>query len=165
MIVGRIISGGQTGADLGALEAARQMGVPTGGTAPKGYRTETGPQPALLRAYGLVENESVAYARRTEANVAAADATLALGAHLDRGSALTVTICRRLGRPHRLVPDLSDDAAAATAAWLIEEHRRVGRPLTLNVAGPRESREPGIETRAEDFVSRLLSQLEARVSP
>lgn len=36
----KIISGGQTGADMGGLEAAREYGFPTGGYAPKGWMTE-----------------------------------------------------------------------------------------------------------------------------
>ena len=49
----KIISGGQTGADLGALVGARRVGIETGGTAPKGFRTDRGLQP-VLRQYGLV---------------------------------------------------------------------------------------------------------------
>lgn len=54
----KIISGGQTGADEGGLEGARLLGIPTGGTAPKGYRTENGPNLTLRDTYGLVEHWS-----------------------------------------------------------------------------------------------------------
>jgi len=37
-----VISGGQTGADRGGLIAAKELGIPTGGTAPLGYKTEAG---------------------------------------------------------------------------------------------------------------------------
>ena len=53
----KIISGGQTGADMGALLAARELGIPTGGVAPKGWLTENGPQEELLRNFGLIECE------------------------------------------------------------------------------------------------------------
>jgi hypothetical protein len=163
-IVGKIISGGQTGADQGALRAARRMGIPTGGAAPKGYLTELGPRPALLKGYSLSEHESAAYSRRTVANVVDADATLILGVELDRGSALTAKLCRQYGRPCRVVADTGDDAAEAAATWLRAERDRVGRPLTVNVAGNRESREPGIGARVEDFLVRVLALLAADVS-
>jgi hypothetical protein len=38
----KVISGGQTGADLTGLEEAHKRGIPTGGTVPKGCRTESG---------------------------------------------------------------------------------------------------------------------------
>lgn len=63
-LVEKIISGGQTGADRGGLEAARTLGIPTGGTAPRGYLTETGPDESL-REFGLTESKSSAYVVRT----------------------------------------------------------------------------------------------------
>lgn len=44
-----VLSGGQTGADLGGLRAARACGIPTGGWAPRGWLTEVG----WLVEYGL----------------------------------------------------------------------------------------------------------------
>jgi hypothetical protein len=82
-----------------------------------------------------------------------------LGARLDRGSRLTLALCRRRRKPHRRVARFSEAEIAATGAWLRDDHRRKGGPLTLNVAGPRESRAPGIEARAERFVVRLLTRL------
>ncbi|HUZ75772.1 MAG TPA: putative molybdenum carrier protein [Stellaceae bacterium] len=158
-IVGKIISGGQTGADQGALKAARRMGLRTGGAAPKGYLTELGPRPDLLKGFGLVEHESATYSLRTAANVFDADATLILGTELDRGSTLTANLCRKYGRPFRVVTDASPAAAEAVASWLCAEHERRGRPLTLDVAGNRESHEPGLEARAEDFLVRVLALL------
>ena len=46
-MIGKIISGGQTGVDQAALRAAKACGIPTGGWAPKGWRTEDGPAPWL----------------------------------------------------------------------------------------------------------------------
>ncbi|HME98544.1 MAG TPA: putative molybdenum carrier protein, partial [Terriglobia bacterium] len=53
----KIISGGQTGADMGGLLAARELGIETGGMAPKGWLTENGPEEVLLRSFGLSECE------------------------------------------------------------------------------------------------------------
>ena len=54
----QIISGGQTGADQGALRAALDLGISTGGVAPKGYKTETGPHQVLPYVYGLPEGRA-----------------------------------------------------------------------------------------------------------
>ena len=71
----KIISGGQTGVDRGALDAALHLGVAAGGWCPKGRLAEDGPIPAR---YPLAETGSAAYEERTALNVMDADATLIL---------------------------------------------------------------------------------------
>src|SRR5262249_3920699 len=75
----KVISGDQTGADMGALIAARELGLETGGFAPKGWQTENGPQEHILRGFGLIECEEPGYPARTRRNVAGSDATLLVG--------------------------------------------------------------------------------------
>ena len=140
-IVERIVSGGQTGADRSALDVAIELGLAHGGWVPRGRRAEDGPIPA--RYEGLVETDSERYARRTELNVRDSDATLVLAkGPVAGGTALTVELARRMGRP-LLVLDLAErpaeEAAAALRRWLART-----RPRTLNVAGPRESEARGI---------------------
>jgi putative molybdenum carrier protein len=144
-----VISGGQTGVDRAALDAAVAAGVPHGGWCPRGRRAEDGVIPARYR---LREHASARYAARTEANVLEADATLVL-AHgpLTGGTALTRRTARRHRRP-LLVVDLAADAdAGAVRRWLDAHRVRV-----LNVAGPRESQHPGIADRARRFLARVL---------
>lgn len=130
----QIISGGQTGADLGALVGARRIGLATGGTAPKGYRTDAGPQPAELRAFGLIEHRLVAYPPRTEANVVNSDATVLFG-HLDSpGCRLTKALCEK----HRK-PTLDNPSAFELRRWVL-----VNQFVVLNVAGNRERNNPGL---------------------
>jgi len=74
----KIISGGQTGADRTGLECAKELGLETGGMAPKLYRTETGPDPTLAE-YGLIESPNHTYPPRTRWNVQHSDATLWFG--------------------------------------------------------------------------------------
>ena len=67
------------------------------------------------------------------------------------GTAFTIDVARRLGRP-LLVVDLAEDPAPATAAqWLAAEAIGV-----LNVAGPRESQSPGIGALARPYLERLF---------
>ncbi len=69
----KIISGGQTGADQGALDAALELGVPCGGWCPRGRKSENGPIP---ERYPLQEHESGDTADRTRANVLDSDGNL-----------------------------------------------------------------------------------------
>ncbi len=148
--VGRIVSGGQTGADRAALDAALALGIPCGGWCPRGRRAEDGTIPAR---YPLRETASSGYPERTGRNVRDADATLILTRGRPRGgTALTAALASRAGKPC-LVVDLNVGAdAAAVRAWL--EQNRVRE---LNVAGPRESEQPGIHDEAEEFLRRVLA--------
>ncbi len=71
--ISRIVSGGQTGADRGGLDAAIELGIPHGGWCPKGRKSEDGTIPLI---YQLVETSSSDYKVRTEKNVADSDATV-----------------------------------------------------------------------------------------
>ncbi len=149
MPIERIISGGQTGVDRAALDVALALGLPCGGWCPAGRRAEDGP---IAPRYPLRETAEAEYAVRTERNVRDSQATLILTAGASQGgTALTWEVARRLGRP-RLIVDLERPPdVAAVRDWL--RQRGVG---VLNVAGPRESRCPGIYARAADFLQDLL---------
>ncbi len=72
-MIKKIISGGQTGADRAALDAAIKLGIPHGAWIPKGRLTEKGP---LSTPYDLKEMPGTSYALRTEQNVIDSDGTL-----------------------------------------------------------------------------------------
>ncbi|MCU0960589.1 MAG: putative molybdenum carrier protein [Pirellulaceae bacterium] len=142
----RIISGGQTGVDRAALDAALASGIEHGGWCPRGRRAEDGP---IAPQYRLRETRSSRYHVRTRANVLAADGTLILSCGpLAGGTELT----RRLALEHAkpcLVLDLAESQPdpATVRAWLVEHGIGV-----LNVAGPRESTQPGVTRRAFRFL-------------
>ena len=71
----RIVSGGQTGVDQGALEAAIQLGIDHGGWCPLGRKCETG---VISGKYSLTETDSPKYKVRTQQNVIDSDGTLIL---------------------------------------------------------------------------------------
>ena len=145
----RIVSGGQTGVDRAALDAALSLNFPCGGWCPKGRRAEDGVIPAR---YPLRETDSPAYVRRTALNVADSDGTLILtrGA-LRGGTALTAELARKKGRSCRVVQLEQGMPVAETVSWLHEHAIAV-----LNVAGPRESQRPGIYQEAREFIRRIL---------
>ena len=144
----KIISGGQTGADRAALDAALAAGVPCGGSCPKGRRAEDGPIPDR---YPMAELSDSAYPPRTRRNVADSDGTLILSfGPPDRGTALTLRCCVSERKPV-LVVDASTtpvETALEELAAFVARHRIA----TLNVAGPRASKQP----RVYDFVRRLV---------
>jgi hypothetical protein len=74
--VHRVISGGQVGADIAGLRAAKAVGLPTGGCCPRGWRIKGGSNPELGEVYGLIELPTDSYKKRTWKNVSDADATV-----------------------------------------------------------------------------------------
>ena len=163
MTVQKIISGGQTGADMGALIAARELGIESGGVAPRGWLTEDGPQEQLLRGFGLTECDEGGYEARTRRNAAVSDGTLLVGPHTSGGSGLTHDMVRQLTKPLFLLA-FEKPLNIQAEAGRLEEFRcwlKDHEILTLNVAGYRESQSPGIA----DFTRRFLIQsLAARSS-
>lgn len=125
----KVISGGQTGVDKIGLMVARILGIKTGGTAPKGWRTEDGPD-LSLEGFGLVESSSRSYALRTSKNIKDADFTVVFGDVNSAGSLFTIRECKDQGKPCVTNPD------ALTLARLL----RSKNVQVLNVAGNRGSK-------------------------
>ena len=148
----KIISGGQTGVDRAALDAAIEMDIEYGGWIPKGRLTEKGPLP---ENYVMRETESADYAERTARNIKSADATLIISrGQLTGGSALTLRLARELRRPWLHV-DLEKQAAFQSAIeiskWINAEQIE-----TLNVAGPRASKDPQIYSKARKLLETVF---------
>lgn len=150
-MIEKVVSGGQTGVDRAALDVALELGLACGGWCPQGRRAEDGP---LDARYPLTETPWWGYPQRTEWNVRDADGTLVLTlAEADRGTALTIELAVRHGRPC-LVVDLGNDPDPALArSWADENGVQI-----LNVAGPRESSNPGAYARASSFLRALFSR-------
>jgi hypothetical protein len=139
-MISKIVSGGQSGVDRAALDAAIRLGIPHGGWVPKGRRAEDGPLPAT---YTMRETRTAAYPERTERNVRDSDGTLLIShGRLRGGSEYTRQMALKHRRPFLHV-DLKRmpafQAALTISRWLGENSVR-----TLNVAGPRASKDPGI---------------------
>ncbi|HEY3277571.1 MAG TPA: putative molybdenum carrier protein [Syntrophorhabdaceae bacterium] len=153
----KIISGGQTGVDRAALDAAMDSGIECGGSIPEGRKAEDGPIDAKYTE--LKELSTDSYPIRTEKNVVDADATLILTAGRPTGGTVfTVECAKKHGRPH-IVVDMEgreDRVIIHTImAWL-----RASRPGTLNIAGPRESESPGIYKRSRRIFNNLFVEIE-----
>lgn len=156
----RVISGGQTGVDQAALRAAKAVGIPTGGYAPKGWLTEDGAAP-WLADYGLVQMDTDNYPARTRMNVAVSRACLWVGDETTPGGKLTVRLCRESRLPiyYATFPQESDPAAIDE--WLL---RFVGAG-PLMIAGNRESKSPGIGVKTEAMLTGLFTRLASVSQP
>jgi hypothetical protein len=151
----RIISGGQTGADRGGLDAAIALGLDWGGYCTCDCKAEDGriPDLYLVKITPLPSNH---YQPRTRKNAQETDATLIFNASrtsLSRGSLLTKECAERKSRPFHLILGMPTKAPAAddirAAAAFIAQHD----PAILNVAGNREGRAPGMQVYTATFVT------------
>lgn len=148
--VTRIISGGQTGADRGGLDAALALGLDHGGWCPRGRRAEDG---AIPEKYLLRETTSKTYTDRTMRNVALADATVVFTwGPPEAGSDLTVKLAISQRKPWALIDLKACATPCLSLGSFLDEHR----PRTLNVAGSCESQHTGTHT-----LQRLVAEVVA----
>lgn len=158
MLLTKVISGGQTGADQGALRAAKRYGIPTGGTAPKDFRTEVGCVEELHSLYGLQASNDSDYLTRTEENVKNSSATLILSTSADSiGTAATIRCCRKYHKPYMV---LSPELFHAHEVLNFIRNNFNHRPGVLNVAGNRESVSPGATEKVYALLLVVLHHLE-----
>ena len=152
----KIVSGGQTGADQGALSACVQAGFPYGGWIPKGRRTEKGKVPARYR---MRQHWSRHYPPRTERNVVDSDGTVVFTfGKADGGSLLTIDFAKRHKKPW-LAVDLERPPEVAVAKILRWLKRRLPANGVLNVAGSRRSKAPGIHRVVKQVIRDVIRRL------
>ena len=153
-MIEKIISGGQTGADQGGLDAAIALAVDHGGWIPKGRKTESGLLPAKYR---LIEMRTSSYPKRTEKNVVESDGTVIIThGRLTGGSSLTKKFAVQHGRPW-----LHVDLAICSISWAIGLVGRwvdENRIKILNVAGSCESKSPGIFDSTHEIILGVLEK-------
>ena len=151
MIKGRIpkiISGGQTGADRAALDWAISRGIECGGWCPKGRKAEDG---SISSTYPLIETPSANYIQRTEWNVQDAGGTVifSIDPVLTGGSKKTVAFAKKHDKPCLHIHCGVKDASKRLLEFVKDNEIK-----TLNVAGPRASKEPGVA----NFVREVLNE-------
>jgi hypothetical protein len=162
-----IVSGGQTGADRAGLDFAIANSLTHAGYCPRGRLAEDG---AIPLRYNLTETTSAEYAVRTRRNVALGDATVIfarvpaqeLMRQRRSGSGLTAREAERTGRAFLVLshfPDVAADAAELRAFF--EKHG----PRILNVAGSRESAQPGIHAHVFAVLATVAGMMPWPVKP
>ena len=139
MLIEKIVSGGQSGADRAALDWAIANEMPHGGWCPHGRRAEDG---RISGCYHLRETPGSGYSVRTRWNVRDSDLTVifSIARELTGGSLATLGFARQLQRPClHLSQEKTRDPAGELRIFIEESGARV-----LNVAGPRGSSEPTV---------------------
>lgn len=149
----KIVTGGQTGADRAALDAALAAGVPCGGWCPADRAAEDGQIPDR---YPLTPLAGGGYDERTRQNVIDSDGTVifSFGEPVG-GTETTRQCCLKLRKPLLVIDaaTTTPQSARQRLAGFIDRHGI----RTLNVAGPRRSEQPDIATYVYRCMRLLLA--------
>lgn len=145
----KLIVGGQTGCERGALAAARKYGIPTGGHAAYAWETEIGSDRSLAD-WGLFPAATPGYEARTLLNAADSDALILFGHPELPENYIALAAAQRYRRDTFHVA--RGDRPADVAGWLMALAADADSDFTLWVNGSRATREPGIESITELFL-------------
>lgn len=151
----KVVSGGQTGVDRGALDGALELGFELGGWCPKGRKAEDG---VIDQSYPLTEHKSSNYIDRTKANVIDSDGTLIIYfSKLSGGTLATYEFCKEFSKPHLCIDaqELQIEDASIKVKTFIEENKIE----VLNVAGPRASNNDNAYPYAKSLVNLLIKNI------
>ena len=165
----KVISGGQSGVDRAGLDAAYDLGIKTGGYAPRNFKTLDGLRPELGSKYGLIALGASYYKERTYANVQMADATLRLARYWSSpGEICTMNAIKKFNKTFLDVPmpaikldasySRNDDILIETIITWLRKHGIV----ILNVAGNSECTAPGIGIEAYTLLYKLFDACKTR---
>lgn len=154
-LIHKIISGGQSGADIAGLEAGRALGIETGGTVPPGWikHDDYGRKVCakeLLQSFGCVEGKAdpSIFRLRTIKNAQDADGTLWMGRVTSPGARLTLSSSTQRNKPAPIINPRPEELRA----WIIKNRIKI-----LNVAGNRECKFPGIGLLTKTLLIETLS--------
>lgn len=146
-----VISGGQTGVDRAALDAARVFDIKTGGHMPPGFLALDGFHPEFAKRYGMQEHTRPGYPPRTERNVKDADTTLQIArTFTSPGERLTTRLVKKHKKRHIVID-------AANPLSVDEVVKSLYGCDVLNVAGNSEDTTPGIYDFAFEYLCRVFS--------
>ncbi len=149
----KIISGGQTGADVAGLDVAIKHEIPHGGAIPKGRLTESG---VLPEKYNLQEMTSKSYPKRTEKNVLDSDGTVIFThGKLTGGSLLTQKKAIEHNKP--LIHLDLNKITVEVAVDLLKDFIQDNGVEVLNVAGSRGSKDQEIYGKTFQVVNEVVS--------
>ncbi len=153
MTIRKIVSGGQTGVDRAALDAAIENNIPYGGWSPKGRKAEDG---IIADKYLLEETFTDDYSERTKLNIRDSDGTLVFvlktPIEVTDGTNLTIKNAKTTKKPLLIIELSKNISADILSDWIEKNNIKV-----LNIAGPRESQSPGIYSSSFKFLHEFLS--------
>lgn len=158
----KIISGGQTGADIAALKAANDNNILIGGWCPPDRKNEEG---IIADIYPLIETPedrsiyapNIAHSLRTDWNIRDSDATILFIPRnyiLDPGSTLTISFISYYKKLFLDCNPMEKNIHEKIVHWIKSNKIEV-----LNIAGPRESSYPGIYKKVYPILNKVFSKL------
>ena len=159
-----LISGGQSGADRGAMDAAKQCGVKVGGWCPKGGWAEDFPTPpGVLELYPSMRETPLSdVMQRTEWNIRDSSCCVVLSTRAagtspgtDRGYAFYEKYDVPFFEFKLDEPGLLDVQFEQACTWLEGLNDDA---LVVSFGGPRASEYPGIYDMAFNVVTQLLAE-------
>ena len=151
----KIVSGGQTGADLGGLLAGKAAGLETGGWMPKGFLTEIGYKPDMEISFGVLEHISPKYPPRTYCNVRDSDGTIRFAVDFSsRGEICTFNAIKQYKKPYIDVDINNLKPVTDIVNWLKENNIQ-----TLNVSGNKESTHPGMCEIVKNYLLEVIENI------
>lgn len=151
----KVISGGQTGADIAGLMAAKKVGLQTGGWMPHGFITQAGPKPEWAEKYNLQEHSSAKYPPRTFANVKDSDGTIRFAQNFDSaGEKCTLKAIQQYRKPHIDVDIMNPRPVQEVVDWINRYNIKV-----LNVAGNSERTYSGITGEVFEYLTKIFEAL------
>lgn len=155
----KIISGGQTGTDRAALDAAMYYGVDTGGWCPQGRLAEDG---SIPEHYPLRELPGGGYRERTRQNVIDSDASVIIyfGSPAG-GTEQTITCCNDTDQPYLLID--AEQLSVEVAAEKIRTFIIGNSPEVMNIAGPRNSEHHDAYTYTKNVIMTVLDSMTRRM--
>lgn len=159
-----IISGGQTGADRGGLDAAIQLGVDHDGWCPKGRLAEDG---VIPERYKLRETETREYKERTRRNVDWANVTIIFtAARMSGGSEFTYKYSLLKENPAIVVAfdHWEGQTAADVAQYILKMlppyiSKNKFETFIINVAGSRKSKASEIQDNVRAVMTVVIHEL------
>lgn len=122
---------------------------------PKGRKAEDGKIPDKFDQ--LTELDSNNYLVRTRQNVVTSDGTLILTHERNPsgGTGRTLQMCLEHGKPWWVANPSRGELTEKVVSWLKRE-----QVYRLNLAGPRESKAPGIQKETQLFLEKVLQILD-----
>jgi hypothetical protein len=154
-----VISGGQTGADQAGWRAAQACDIATGGWMPLHFMTEEGPQGWLGRVYNAKTLTTDSHRAKTFRNVQESDGTIWFGTTDTAGAKTTLEACELWRKPVFLVEPYRSILPSDVLQWL-RNNRKI---QILNIAGNRESKNPGIGERVERFLMVVFRRVQSEL--
>lgn len=152
----KVISGGQTGVDRAALDAAIKANIECAGFCPKGRLAEDG---KINVKYPLIETQSSFYQERTRKNVDVSDAVLILNFNdiITGGTALCRDYAKKCKKPifYLNISSVSiKQNVYDTLKWI-----QSNNIVVINIVGNRESSQIGIYTKSMEFLTHLFTAM------